>query len=102
MNGSKQVSDERLPNLQNSGSGKIGCSTQPVAPAQEPKPKAWRSIAVWPDTISVGNVVGRNESDDTHDSEEAAEAVCLLLERHGFGGNREVFPVSTRVEPVRN
>ena len=63
-------------------------------------PTAWRSIAVWPDTINVGNVVGKNESDDTHDSEEAAQAVCDLLEREGFGGNRETFPVSTRVEPV--
>ena len=60
----------------------------------------WRSIAVWPDTISVGNEVGKNESVDTHDSEERARAVCLLLEQNGFGGGSGVFPVSTRVEPV--
>lgn len=60
----------------------------------------WRSIAIWPDTIKVGNVIGKNESDDIHDSYDAAEAVCLLLEQHGFGGQRKVFPVATRVEPT--
>ncbi len=65
-----------------------------------PTVKRWRSIAVWPDTIRVGHIVGKNESDDTHDSREAAEWVCRLLLRHGFGGDGEVFPVSTRVEPV--
>lgn len=68
----------------------------------EPKPKAWRSITVWPDTIRVGNIVGKNESDDTHSSREQAEAVCGLLRKHGFGGDGKVFPVSTRVEPVWN
>lgn len=67
-----------------------------------PKPKAWRSIAVWPDTIRVGHIVGKNESDDTHSSREQAEAVCGLLREHGFGGDGKVFPVSTRVEPVWN
>lgn len=60
----------------------------------------YRSIAVWPDTIKVGNVVGKNESDDTHDTKEQAEGVCRLLRKHGFGGEGKVFPVSTRVEPV--
>jgi hypothetical protein len=65
-----------------------------------PLPKKHRSIAVWPDTISVGNIAGKNESDDIHDSQEAAEAVCRLLRREVFGGEGKVFPVSTRVEPV--
>jgi len=63
-------------------------------------PQRARSIAVWPDTISVGNVEGRNESSDDHDSPEAAYAVCRMLERDGFGGEGKVFPVSTRVEPI--
>jgi hypothetical protein len=67
---------------------------------QEPRPKAWKSIAVWPDTIRVGHIVGKNESDDTHRSLEAAEVVCRLLRERGFGGEGKVFPVSTRVEPV--
>lgn len=60
----------------------------------------YRSIAVWPDTIKVGNVAGKNESDDIHDTEEQAAAVCKMLERDGYGGDREVFPLSTRVEPI--
>jgi hypothetical protein len=62
--------------------------------------RKWRSIAVWPDTIRVGHIVGKNESDDTHDSKGQAEAVCRLLEKHGFGGEGNVFPVSTRVVQV--
>ena len=62
--------------------------------------KRSRSVAVWPDNIRVGNVVGKNESSDDHDSPEAAHAVCRMLERHGFGGEGKVFPVSTRVEPI--
>lgn len=65
-----------------------------------PQPKSWRSVATWPDTIRVGNVVGKNDSEDTHDSQEAAQAVCDLLKKHGFGGDGKVFPISTRVEPV--
>jgi hypothetical protein len=73
----------------------------PARPSSnEPQPKAWRSIAVWPDTIRVGNEVGKNESDDTHSTKGAAQAVCDLLMRHGFGGDGKVFPLSTRVEPV--
>lgn len=64
------------------------------------KPQRARSIAVWPDTIRVGNVAGKNESSDEHDSPEAAHAVCRILERDGFGGERKVFPISTRVEPI--
>lgn len=59
-----------------------------------------RSVAVWPDTISVGNVVGKNESSDTHASEAAAQAVCNLLEKFGFGGDQKVYPLSTRVEEI--
>lgn len=53
-----------------------------------------------PDTVRVGNIVGQNESDDTHGSYEQAQAVCDLLRKRGFGGEGEIFPVSTRVEPV--
>jgi hypothetical protein len=59
-----------------------------------------KSIVVWPDTISVGNVEGKNESVDTHPSKGAAEAVCAKLRKEGFGGDKKVFPLSTRVEPV--
>lgn len=65
-----------------------------------PTPDEWKSVAVWPDTIKVGNVVGKNESEDTHRSREAAQAVCDLLRKEGFGGEGKVFPISTRVVPV--
>jgi hypothetical protein len=64
------------------------------------KPQRARSVAVWPETIRVGNAEGRNESSDDHDSPEAAYAVCRMLERDGFGGEGKVFPLSTRVEPI--
>lgn len=64
------------------------------------KPTRARSVAVWPDTISVGNVVGKNESTDEHESEEAARGVCRLLEKYGFAGEAKVFPISTQVELI--
>jgi hypothetical protein len=60
--------------------------------------KRWRSIAVWPGCVSTGNT--NQESDDFHDSREAAEAVCRGLKRRGLGGEGKIFPVSTRVEEV--
>lgn len=65
------------------------------------KHQKWKSIVVWPDTIRVGNVVGKNESEDTHPTESAANAVCTLLEKFGFAGEGKVFPLSTRVEPIK-
>ncbi len=59
-----------------------------------------KSIAVWPDAIKVGNIEGKNESVDTHNSKEAAEAVCNMLKKHGFGGEGKVFPISVRVEKI--
>lgn len=58
----------------------------------------YKSIAVWPDTISVGNIQGKNESEDIHTTRDQAEAVCRLLERYGFGGEGKIFPLLTRVE----
>lgn len=68
------------------------------AKSEETKPVRHKSIAVWPDTINVASC--KNESVDLHDSKEAAEAVCHLLQKHGFGGDGKVFPLSTRVEPA--
>ena len=67
----------------------------------EPRPTAYKSIAVWPDTISVGNVEGKNESSDTHSTWGQADAVCRGLRREGITINGvHVRPISTRVEPV--
>lgn len=58
----------------------------------------WKSIAVWPKEVCLGSC--SNESTDVHESEEAAQAVCELLEKHGFGGDGKIFPLSTRVEQL--
>jgi hypothetical protein len=39
-----------------------------------------------------------NVTTDTHDTESQAKAVCKLLEREGFSGERCHFPVKTWVE----
>jgi len=57
----------------------------------------YRSCAEWP----PGHVVGaerENVTTDTHDTESQAKAVCKLLEREGFSGERCHFPVKTWVE----
>ncbi len=63
--------------------------------------KRFKSIARWPKGvgISLGNI--DNESDDTHTTREQAEAICWRLKREGFGGNGLIFPLSTRVEEVK-
>jgi hypothetical protein len=52
------------------------------------------SVATWPKGTTSGDM-----SIDYHDTPKSAEAVCRLLERHGFGGDKKVFPVKTEVRP---
>ena len=61
--------------------------------------RGWMSVAVWPETVNVGDRYGNNASYDKHATKEQAEAVCRKLEATGLGGEGKVFPVSTRVEP---
>ncbi len=62
--------------------------------------KLWKSIILWPDTVSTGNTP--NETVDWHYTKAAAEHVCRTIEREGMGLLRKVFPVSTRVEEDAN
>jgi hypothetical protein len=55
------------------------------------------SIAYWP----AGTCGNDDVSSDIHDTHEAAEAVCRLLERKGFGGDGLVFPTHTEVSSVQ-
>jgi hypothetical protein len=55
----------------------------------------WKSHAEWPEHPDVYV----KESDDSHPTEEAARAVCRMLERKGMGGERKIFPVRTWVTP---
>ena len=56
----------------------------------------YKSIAEWPEG-TCKNSFGKSESSDTHQSKEAAEAVCKMLERDGYGGMGEIFPLKTKV-----
>lgn len=59
------------------------------------------SVAKWPyPAINLGNE--NNESRDEHATREQAHAVCRMLERDGFGGNCEFYPISTRVEELES
>jgi hypothetical protein len=55
----------------------------------------WKSCAEWDACHGFEN----NMTTDTHDTKEAAEAVCRGLRREGLGGERIHFPLRTWVEP---
>lgn len=57
---------------------------------------SWQSNAQWPLDVYRGPY-GDGISTDTHRSQEEAEAVCRLLKRDGFGGERKHFPIRTWV-----
>lgn len=60
------------------------------------KNQKWMSRAWWPSQCSsIGNY-----SQDFHYSKESAEAVCSLLHKNGFGGDRIFFPTRTEVIEV--
>jgi hypothetical protein len=65
-----------------------------------PDTRRYRSIVLWPDSVSTGRFP--NESSDTHNDRMSAEWVCRGIEREGLGGERKIFPISTRVEPIEN
>lgn len=59
----------------------------------------WKSIVVWPQSVSLDNVEG--ETTDTHKTKAEAEWVVMQLQSVGLGGKGLVFPISTRVEPCK-
>lgn len=62
-------------------------------------PMKFLSVARWPaGEVSLGDP--RNESRDTHDTREQAQAICDRLRREGFGGDGKIFPLETRVEEI--
>lgn len=56
------------------------------------------SHAEWPEGV-CRDMFGKPHSQDTHESEEAAEKICRLLEREGYAGQGEYFPIRTWTEP---
>lgn len=71
-----------------------------IQDAITPQPIPHKSIITWPPEVKLGCTHGGNESTDTHHSKEAAEGVCELARKIGFGGDGKYFPIATRVEPV--
>lgn len=59
-----------------------------------------QSNALWPDGI-CSSAYGDNISTDKHSTEEAAMSVCSALEREGFGGMRQHFPIKTWVSDIQ-
>ena len=58
----------------------------------------FKSFAEWPKgQTCLGD---RNITSDNHESQDQARAVCHRLERDGWAGEREVFPVRTWIEPA--
>ena len=55
----------------------------------------WLSKAEWPKGTCPGDA-----SDDTHDTRSQAQAICEMLSKQGFGGDRKIFPSRTWTEPV--
>lgn len=57
----------------------------------------FKSVAKWPDGVGITLGNANNTSEDMHGSREAAQAVCDMLVKNGFGGDGLVFPVWTQV-----
>jgi len=54
----------------------------------------WQSNAQWPKECYVG-MYGDSVSTDTHRDLAGAIAVCVALEKEGFGGDSEYYPIKT-------
>ena len=54
----------------------------------------WYSIADWGEYDLINGRTD-NVTYDKHFTREAAEGVCQLLRKNGFGGRKEVYPVKT-------
>lgn len=61
--------------------------------------KGWKSFAEWDKSVYT-NIYGKPISEDTHGSEGEAQAVCGMLERDGFGGANEHYPIRTWTEKI--
>ena len=54
----------------------------------------WKSFAEWDEAVFT-NSYGQNITEDIHPTERAALSVCKRLNREGFGGERQHFPIRT-------
>ena len=58
----------------------------------------WTSNAEWPPEAYESGREGDHTTKDTHDTEGQAQGVCNMLEKNGFGGRKEYFPIRTWTE----
>jgi len=64
--------------------------------------KKYISIAKWPKEADIFDKYGNNETHDRHENALQANAVCMMLERDGYGGAGKIFPLETWVEVDEN
>jgi hypothetical protein len=64
--------------------------------------KKWKSIAKWPSKTGLYCSNGDYITTDIHCTKEKAEAVCRLLKKEGFRGERQFFPLETIVEEIED
>lgn len=57
----------------------------------------FKSVAKWPDGVGINLGNTSNTSEDIHGDRASAQAVCDMLVRNGFGGDRQIFPVWVQV-----
>jgi len=58
----------------------------------------WQSCAEWP----PGTILGQEDqvTKDVNGSKDSAQGVADMLRRDGFGGDKQIFPLRTWVEPA--
>jgi len=61
--------------------------------------EGWKSFAEWDKEVYT-NMYGKPISEDTHSTREQAQAICGMLERDGFGGDNEHYPIRTWTEKI--
>ena len=59
--------------------------------------KTWKSIAFWDPIVGVPD----DKSSDEHETKEAAESVCNMLSKDGFGGDGKHFPLGTMAIKIK-
>lgn len=61
----------------------------------------FQSNALWPRQLRSVSSYGDCISTDIHGTRESAQAVCSMLELHGFAADGEIFPLRTWVSEVQ-
>ena len=60
----------------------------------------YKSVAIYSENSGVSNTYGEPRTEDIHDDLSSAYAVCKMLNKYGYGGDRKIYPLKTFVEPI--